>query len=238
MFTPVCDIHTHSVASGHGTTDTVTTMAKAAAAKGITLLGLSEHGPATMCSATPSYFRACRNMPRDRFGVRLLYGVECNILDMDGHIDLTEEILGTLDYGIVSLHRKNIRPGTKEQNTEACLKALAHTKIRMLGHPDDPLFPLEYKKLVSFLKEHQQLIELNEASLVPGSYRAGADSYARQLLALCREYEQPIVLSSDSHGAAHIGDFTYGLKLCEEMGFPKHLILNDRVEVLLSMLRC
>lgn len=35
------DIHTHSIASGHGTTCTISDMAKAASKKGLKLLGIS-----------------------------------------------------------------------------------------------------------------------------------------------------------------------------------------------------
>ena len=41
------DIHTHSIASGHGTTCTISDMAKAASKKGLKLLGISDHGPGT-----------------------------------------------------------------------------------------------------------------------------------------------------------------------------------------------
>ena len=44
------DIHTHSIASGHGTTCTISDMAKAASKKGLKLLGISEHGPGTLAS--------------------------------------------------------------------------------------------------------------------------------------------------------------------------------------------
>lgn len=39
------DIHTHSIASGHGTCATMTDMAKAANAAGLKMLGISDHGP-------------------------------------------------------------------------------------------------------------------------------------------------------------------------------------------------
>ncbi len=50
------DIHTHSIASGHGTTCTISDMAKAASQKGLKLLGITDHGPATLAAGTSSYF--------------------------------------------------------------------------------------------------------------------------------------------------------------------------------------
>ena len=52
------DIHTHSIASGHGTTCTISDMAKAASKKGLKLLGISDHGPGNSASGTSSYFRS------------------------------------------------------------------------------------------------------------------------------------------------------------------------------------
>ena len=51
------DIHTHSVASGHGSRDTIADMARAAVAASLDILGISDHGPATPGSGSSSYFR-------------------------------------------------------------------------------------------------------------------------------------------------------------------------------------
>ena len=48
------DIHTHSIASGHGTTCTISDMAKAASRKGLKLLGITDHGPGTLAAGTSS----------------------------------------------------------------------------------------------------------------------------------------------------------------------------------------
>ena len=45
------------------------------------------------------------------------------------------------------------------------------------------------------------------------------------------------MLSSDSHGAEHVGDFTYGAEFVHEMMFPERLILNNdipRLKMILS----
>ena len=85
------DIHTHSIASGHGTTCTISDMAKAASRKGLKLLGITDHGPGTLAAGTSSYFRSLTYAPKKRFGIELLFGVELNILDIDGHLDLNDE---------------------------------------------------------------------------------------------------------------------------------------------------
>ena len=65
------DIHTHSIASGHGTSCTISDMAKEASRNGLKLLGISDHGPGTLASGTSSYFRSLPFCPRKRFGIEL-----------------------------------------------------------------------------------------------------------------------------------------------------------------------
>ena len=50
------DIHTHSIASGHGTTCTISDMAKAASRKGLKLLGITDHGPGTLNAGRWNFF--------------------------------------------------------------------------------------------------------------------------------------------------------------------------------------
>ena len=102
--TILIDLHTHSLNSGHGSNDTITDMAKAAAKSGIQILGISEHGPATAGSVNSSYFRSLKLANRKRFGITILYGAEVNILTPTGTLDLDDDVLSCLDYALVSIH--------------------------------------------------------------------------------------------------------------------------------------
>ena len=228
------DIHTHTIASGHGTSCTVADMAKAAAANGLSLIGISDHGPATMAAGTPSYFRSLLMAPHNRCGVRLLYGVELNILDNNGTVDLADDILSRLDYAIASMHTQNKKPGTCDENTQAYLAVMKHPKVKLIGHCDDVKYQVDYCKLVAGAKEHHVLLELNEASLTPGGYRGDTRENNIKMLNWCRHYNHPVILSSDSHGPDHVGQFPYGTALLEEVNFPQELVLNHRLALLMS----
>ena len=39
----------------------------------------------------------------------------------------------------------------------------------------------------------------------------------------------PLLLSSDSHGPEHIGDFTYAADFVHQAMFPESLILNNQI---------
>lgn len=223
------DMHTHSIASGHGTSCTISDMAKTASSKGLKLLGVTDHGPATLCAGTPSYFRSLTFSPKKRFHVELLYGAELNILDTEGKIDLEEELLSRLDYAIISMHAQNYRPGTKEENTNAYINAMKHPCVKILGHCDNPSFPADYEALALAAKETETAFEINEASLAPYGYRGDTQKNNREILYWARKYEVPVLLSSDSHGAEHVGDFTYAAEFIHQELFPEELILNNQI---------
>lgn len=223
------DMHTHSIASGHGTICTISDMAKSAEQKGLKLLGITDHGPATLCAGTPSYFRSLTFSPKKRFHVEILYGVELNILDTEGTIDLDEELLSRLDYAIASMHAQNYKSGTKEENTKAYINAMKHPCVKMLGHCDNPHFPADYESLAAAAKESGTAFEINEASLAPYGYRGDTRKNNREILYWARKYEVPVLLSSDSHGAEHVGDFTYAEEFIHNELFPEELILNNQL---------
>ena len=95
------------------------------------MLGITDHGPGTLAAGTSSYFRSLTYAPKKRFGIELLFGVELNILDIDGHLDLNDELLGELDYAIASMHAQNYNSGTIAENTSAYLKAAPLLRPRL-----------------------------------------------------------------------------------------------------------
>ncbi|MCD7819073.1 MAG: PHP domain-containing protein, partial [Lachnospiraceae bacterium] len=201
------DMHTHSIASGHGTSCTITDMARTASWRGLKLLGITDHGPATLAAGTPSYFRSLAFSPKKRFGVELFYGIELNVLDTDGHIDLSDDLLNKLDYAIISLHTPNYKNHTREENTNALLHAMAHPCVKILGHTDDTHYALDYERLAAGAKESGVIFEINESSLAPYGYRGDTRANCQEILRCAWKYRLPVLLSSDSHGVEHIGDF-------------------------------
>lgn len=224
------DIHTHTIASGHGSAATITDMAKAAWARGLKLLGISDHGPATPGGGRPSYFRSLAHAPRMRLGGEMLYGAEVSILDNKGTLDLEDEILAHLDYVIASIHKPVKKPGTIDENTTAYIAAMKNHNVCIIGHCDDVKYPVDYPAIVQAAMENHVLLEINNSSLNPEGYRGDTRFNDLMILNLCRHYNYPVILSSDSHGANHVGDMTYALKLAETAGMPENLIMNYSVK--------
>ena len=224
------DLHTHTVASGHHTLDTLTMLAKRANEKGLTHLGITDHAPKTNGSASESYFRNLRYADRRLFGVNILYGVELNVLNEKGEIDLPTDILDGLDYAIAGLHKQPFTPKSKEENTTALLKAMQNPYVACICHPDDPTFKIDVKRLVEGAKDTNTLLELSSVGISPESYRGYDISRLVEMLIRCKKFSLPIMLGSDSHGASRVGDFTNSFKLLQELDFPEELVVNCNPE--------
>lgn len=235
----ILDIHTHSIASGHYTTDTITDLVKGAVKHNLELLGISEHGPGIPHSCGVNYFRNLRFAPAHRMGIRLLYGAEVNIMDYDGRLDLPDEVMHGLDYCIAGMHLPCLKPGTKEENTKAYILAMQNPHIRGIAHPDDVKYPVDYKELVEGAIENHVFIEISNSSLSPDGYRGDPLAVRENdllILEWCKNYHYPVLLSSDSHGHENIGNFQYALELIKAAGFPMELVLNREIEKLTDFL--
>ena len=91
-------------------------------------------------------------------------------------------------------------------------------------------------QVVKSAGENGVILEINEASLAPYGYRGDTHANCAQILSCCRKYLVPIVLSSDSHGTEHIGDFTYAADFVHNAMFPEGLILNNQIPKLKMLL--
>ncbi|MBR5596430.1 MAG: PHP domain-containing protein [Lachnospiraceae bacterium] len=230
------DLHTHSLSSGHGSTDTITDMAKSACQKGIQVLGISEHGPATFGSAKSSYFRSLKLAERRRCGITILYGAELNIININGDVDLEDEILTGLDYAFISIHPPALTPYEYADLTDTYIKAMSHPKVKFLGHIDDARFPVNFWKLLEYAKEHGIYPEINNGSLMPDAYRVSGQENCRKILDICKRIHLPVLLSSDSHGRKNVGNMEYIFPLLDEYNFPEELIINHRPDFLWKIL--
>ena len=222
----IIDMHTHTVASGHAYS-TIHENIQFAKKHGMKFLGTSDHG-STMTGGPAEYiFHNLKVVPREMDGVKILRGMEANILDVNGNIDeLDSKALDGLDYLIASLHIVCIEPSTKEDNTMAILNVMDKEKVKIIGHPDDARYELDYEAIVKKAKEKNILLEVNNSSLSPNTSREGARENILKYLELCKEYGVRIIMGTDSHICYDIGVFQYAEAIIEEANFPKELVIN------------
>lgn len=231
----IIDLHTHTIDSGHGYS-TLKENIEAAKEAGLALLGLSEHGPAMPGGPHEFFFTNYKCIPRQHGDLRLICGIEANIMDYEGCLDLPERLLQKMDYVIASMHVPCVTPGSREENTRASICAMQNPHVKILGHPDDARYPLDYEELVRAAKEEQVLLEINNSSLHPQSARKGGRENITALLRCCMRYQVPVLMGTDSHICYTIGKFDAALTLLSEVGFPEELVWNDKPGQVLALL--
>lgn len=216
------DTHTHSVASGHAYS-TVEEMARAAKRRGLAGFVLTDHGPAMAGGTHPYHFGNLRALPEKLHGVRLYRGVEANILDGSGRVDLEPEVLERLDFVLAGLHDICLPPGTQEQNTRALEAALANPWVDAVSHPGNPVYPVELRRVVLAAREHGKALELNASSL---RIRTGSEERCQAIAGLCAELGTRVVCGSDAHWSGDVGRVDGAVALARKARLPVSLVVN------------
>lgn len=230
----VADVHMHSVMSGHAF-GTVRELAAEAAAKGLKLIGVTEHGPGIPGTCDLIYFRNLVDAARVLYGVEMLYGSEVNVLN-SGEVFMDDRHLQCLDYAVAGIHGLCYEDVGVVKNTDNTVRCMAHPKVRFISHPDDNKYPVDYPALVQGAKEYAVALELNNSSLRKPFLRPGCVENYRKMLPLCMEYGVPIVVNTDSHDPATVGDFTLARALLKDLDFDEDLILNNDLDKLKAFL--
>lgn len=231
------DVHTHTIASGHAYA-TVHEMAKAAADHGLQLLGITEHAAGIPGTCDEIYFHNLKVLPRQMYGIELMFGSEINIIDYQGKLSMEENLIERcLDIRIAGIHLPCYEIGSVSQNTNAYVKAIENPQIDIISHPDDARIPIDYETIVDAAKENHTLLEVNNSSLDSLSSRVGAWENLQIMLALCKEKKVPVIANTDSHFTDTVGIFDHVKVLFQELQFPEELVVNRSADLLKKMIQ-
>ncbi|MDP4182219.1 MAG: phosphatase [Bacillota bacterium] len=229
----VVDSHTHTISSGHAYS-TVQEMAREAAGRGIEMFAITDHGPSMIGAPCPIHFANLRVIPEEIYGVRVLKGIEANIIKFDGTIDLKDEYLRRLDFVMASFHDLCIKPGTVEEHTEAMVNALKNPLIDAVAHPGNPYFQVDIDRVVNCAKEYNKLIEINNHSFV---VRKGSEKNCTEFALKCREKGVKVICGSDAHISFDVGNFDRVTALLKSIDMPEELILGSSCEEFLKYVK-
>ena len=230
----VADMHMHSIVSGHAF-GTIRELAAEAAARGLQLIGVTEHGPGIPGTVDPIYFRNLMDAPRLLYGVEVLHGSEVNIL-AGGTLSLDQRHLNSLDYAIAGIHGHCYHNEGVVKNTDAVIACMENRKVRFISHPDSDSFPMDYPALVQGAKAYGVALEVNNSSLRSPSSRPNCVANYHTMIPLCVEHGVSIIVNTDAHDPSFVGDFTLARQLLEEMNVPDEIILNNDIEKLKAFL--
>lgn len=226
------DLHTHTIASTHGYS-TITEMAKAAAQRGVRLLAMTDHGPAMPDAPHLWHFHNYKILPRRIEGVWLLKGVEANIIDEKGTLDMDEKELAFCEWVIASYHSHCVKfCRDAETVTRGYRKVCENPAVDVIGHFTTDFFPCDYEAVAVCAKEHGKIIELNESSL---QWKKGALKNAYTAYAACKKLQVPIIVNTDAHYHGLVGKTPLAEQLLAELDFPHELILNLDADCMMEM---
>lgn len=227
------DTHCHTISSGHAYS-TIGEVAETAAQKGLKLIAMTDHGPAMPGGPHIFHIGNLRVIPDYIKGVRVLKGVEANIMDFQGRLDLPESYLQRLEIVIASFHDVCIAPGSVEENTGALIAAMKNPYVDIIAHPGNPYYPVDIDRLVQCAHETGKLLEINNSSFI-GS-RRGSEENCRSIAAKAREKGVVLTAGSDCHICYDVGKFNKVEEIFREVGMPEELVINTDPQKLIDYL--
>ncbi len=151
--------------------ETLVGMIAAASRLGWEYLGIADHSKASYQANGLNESRVAAQLETIRklnaagaAPLHVFAGIECDIL-VDGRLDLSDDILGALDYVVVSVHNALGQSG--EDMTRRVIRAVEHPCATMLGHVTGRLLlaressKVDVAKVIDACAANGVIIELN-----------------------------------------------------------------------------
>jgi putative hydrolase len=239
-----CDVHAHTVHSGHAFS-TVNELATAAAEASLELIAITDHGPSMEGAPHAGYFEMAGRLPSEILGVRILMGVEANIVSFDGELDLPAELLRKQHIVLAGLHERTaLKRGTKADHTRAIRRAMECGCVHVITHPYRPGFEVEVKELARVAAQTGVSLEIN-VSLIRWATSPGGDPAKSEVMHhhrhLVEEMERAgarCTIASDAHHSSEITAFVRSADdAIAALQVPPEMIVNRRVDDLLDYLK-
>ena len=232
----LADYHTHTKYS-HGK-GTIEENVKVAISKGIEVLGISDHGykHLTYGIKKDDIFKMREEVDylNEKYNnkIKILLGVECNILDDKGNIDINEKMRDVLDYVMAGYHfgsmPRNIKglfnhadnyifksKKSKDYNTLAVINAMKNNDIFVITHPGDK-GDVYIEEIAKVAKETKTRLEINS------SHRFLNPSQLKEI----KHIGNTFIVGSDAHISENVGNFTKALETIKESNLDLSLIEN------------
>ncbi len=230
------DLHTHTVASGHAYS-TVRELVHTAARREMELIAVTDHGPAVPGGPHPWYFANLKALPSIVDGVRILKGIEANIVSPEGALDLDREVLERLDFVAVGFHPTL---GFDEldigSNTRALLGAIADPLVDMVTHPGNSNFPVDREAVVEAAADRGVILELNDFTFVGSGSRSGSEDLEAAFAEAAVRAGAPIAINSDAHYHTQVGVFEGAGPIARGLGLTEDDFVNSGAQRVLDHL--
>jgi putative hydrolase len=147
---------------------------------------------------------------------KILLGAECNVLKLNGDIDIDEEILRYLDILCIGYHNGAIQDRKVKKNyTEAVINSLMRYNVSILNHPFEYVNP-------DIIKVGEVAAKRNTAFEINRKHGNIPLKYIKQLKNMGIKF----TLGSDAHNPELVGFFGEAYNLAIEAGLTNDDIVN------------
>ncbi|AKG90803.1 Histidinol phosphatase and related hydrolases of the PHP family [Geoglobus ahangari] len=198
------DLHIHSVYSDG--TATIDEIARKARERGMRIIAVVDHSAEHPRGLNESKARRRRveiEQAEQKYGIRILDGVECGILE-DGKIILPKH---DFDLIIASLHT----PVRRDELYRRIKRCILEQDFHVLGHLHAGMFSLDGRseeedmEILDLLEESGKALEINSNHMAP----------PESTLELCRGRRILYSFGSDAHTLARVGEISYSKKMAK-----------------------
>lgn len=231
----LADYHTHTTYS-HGK-GSIEDNVKAAISKNLKTIGISDHGYKHLTYGV-KYDNIARmkeeiNQLNEKYKeIEILLGIEANILDNKGNIDIDDNISNIVDYVMAGYHfgskPTNIKGGfnhalnytkltkyTIDYNTEAVINAMKNNNIFVITHPGDK-GPVNIIEVAKVAKKTNTNLEINSHH----------DHLNVSQLKEIKSIENTFIIGSDAHNPKDIANFVEAIKTAQKANIDFKYIKN------------
>ena len=222
MLSPLVDLHSHTVASGHAYC-TVNELVERANILGLEAIAITDHGPGLPDGPHVYHFSNQERFKTIPGKCIVLSGVEEDLSGPDGEVFLPEIVLESLEIVLVGLHPYPngwSNTNSKKIVLRSLLKAMENPLIKGVTHPISNWFNFnskEIKEIVINAKSTSTAVELNLSKIY------GLENKLFDFLDLTAEFDAPIMINSDAHTVHELGDFS-NLKKFTDRIIPENVI--------------
>ena len=232
----VLAVHVHTISSGHAYS-TLMDYVREAKVKELDLIGISDHGPEMPGASHIFHIGNQRVIPDVVEGIRVLKGVEANIMDAHGSIDIHERYLRQLDYVIASIHDAIVTPGSQLENTKMMIATMKNQPlVDIIGHAGNPRIPIDLKEFVLAAGEYNKIIEINNSSFTSLS-RSGSTERCAEIARYAKDFGVKVIASSDSHFHTALGVLDTAQVMIENAGIVDEKVMNLSADKFMEDLR-
>lgn len=231
----LADYHTHTLYS-HGK-GTIEDNVKVAISKGIKTIGISDHSYKHIAYGVKKKdilkMREEVDYLNDKYtDINILLGMECNILDDKGNIDMDDKFIRDFDYIMAGYHFGSTPTSlrsllnhcnnyifktekAKEYNTKAVINAISNNDIFIITHPGDK-GNVYIEEVAKTAKKTNTRLEINSSHSFLN---------VNQLNKI-KGLENKFIIGSDAHCPERVGDFELAMKTISDSNLDISLVEN------------